>query len=75
MTYANLARVEATMSRQSTLTPVLRKNYIREAREWSDRAKRALEPMAKDLTEGRRAQRILAQVDSLDGVLEKDSAT
>jgi tetratricopeptide (TPR) repeat protein len=72
ITYANLARVEAAMSQHSTLTPVLRKNYIREAREWSGRAKQVLEPMTKDLTEGRRAQRILNDVNSLSAVLETE---
>jgi eukaryotic-like serine/threonine-protein kinase len=75
MTYANLARVEATMSRQSTLTPVLRKNYLREAHEWADRAKHVLEPMTKDLTEGRRAQRILADVNALSGELQTQAGT
>src|ERR671926_259226 len=75
ITYANLARVEATMSRQSSLNPVLRKNYVREAREWAERAKHVLEPMAKDLTEGRRAQRVLADVNALSPVLETGSTT
>jgi tetratricopeptide (TPR) repeat protein len=75
ITYANLARVETVLSGQSTLSPVLRRNYLREAREWSDRAKHVLEPMTKDLTEGRRAQRILADVNSLNGVLEGEPST
>ncbi|HEU4601259.1 MAG TPA: protein kinase [Steroidobacteraceae bacterium] len=73
ITYANLARVEATMSRQATLTPVLRKNYVREARDWSQRARRVLEPMTTDLTEGRRAKRILSDVDALAPLLEQEA--
>jgi serine/threonine protein kinase len=75
ITYANLARVEVAMSQQSNLVPVLRTNFVREAREWTNRARQVLEPMTKDLTEGRRAQRILADVNALSGALQTEAGT
>jgi hypothetical protein len=60
------------MAQQSTLTPTLRKNYLREARDWSHRARQVLEPMTKDLTEGKRAQRVLADVNALEPVLGEE---
>ena len=62
ITYANLARATAAMSRQSSTPKHLRPNYVREARDWSRRALEVLQPLTTDALEGRHTKHVIAEM-------------
>jgi tetratricopeptide (TPR) repeat protein len=64
VTYANLARATAVLSRHASTPRHLRGNYVREARDWSRRALEVLQPLTSDALEGRHARQVLAQMDA-----------
>jgi serine/threonine protein kinase len=72
VTYANLARATAAMSRQSSTPKHLRGNYVREARDWSRRALDVLQPLAADALEGRHVQRVLSEMNAATAALPPD---
>ncbi len=62
ITYANLARATAAMSREPSTPRHLRANYVREARDWSRRALELLQPLTSDALEGRHTKRVIAEM-------------
>ncbi|HKU14754.1 MAG TPA: serine/threonine-protein kinase [Steroidobacteraceae bacterium] len=60
ITYANLARVGAMMAQQTSMPKHMRANYVRESRDWSQRALAILQPLTTDALEGRHAKQVIA---------------
>ena len=72
ITYANLARATAAMSRQSSTPQHLRANYVREARDWSRRALEVLQPLAADALEGKHVKRVIDEMNAATAALLPD---
>ena len=72
ITYANLARATAAMSRQSSTPQHLRANYVREARDWSRRALEVLQPLATDALEGKHVKRVIDEMNAATAALLPD---
>ena len=69
VTYANLARATAAMSRHSSTPKHLQANYVREARDWSRRALEVLQPLTTDALEGRHTKHVIAEMNEATGSL------
>jgi tetratricopeptide (TPR) repeat protein len=64
VTFANLACATAVMSQHAATPKHLRPNYVREARDWSRRAREILQPLTADALEGRHAKQVIARMDA-----------
>jgi tetratricopeptide (TPR) repeat protein len=72
ITHANLARVTAVIAQHAATPKNLRANYVREAGEWSRRARETLEPLTKDALEGRHARQVIDEMNAATAALPED---
>ena len=72
ITHANLARATAVIAQHAATPKNLRANYLREAAEWSRRARETLEPLTTDALEGRHARKVIDEMNAATAALLRD---
>ncbi|MET0986514.1 MAG: hypothetical protein ABW034_14025, partial [Steroidobacteraceae bacterium] len=74
LTYANLALVESALARRTSITARQRGEHSRQAHAWAHRAHAALQPLTRDVLEGPRARRLLAEARTAVASLDSSAA-